>query len=209
MNIEYMMKIQDESNSRLNPDWKSEGWDFKTAIKVEAAEAADHLGYKWWKQGEPDLAQARMEVIDIWHFLLSWLARDAGLRTNLLTQSVLYAFEYGYNGRDDWTAMESVNGLLDSNDLEDTCVFFGLLAKSLGISEDTLQKLYIGKAALNRFRWQNGYGTDYVKIWDGREDNEHLTEILEGIDDDIYLNIEYLTKRLAYRYDTLVKGKPA
>jgi hypothetical protein len=39
--------------------------------------------------------------------------------------------------------------------------------------------MYIGKNVLNRFRQDNGYQTgEYRKLWAGREDNEHLVELL-------------------------------
>ncbi|MGA1742557.1 MAG: hypothetical protein ACO4AC_10440, partial [Pseudohongiellaceae bacterium] len=42
---------------------------------------------------------------------------------------------------------------------------------------------YVGKNVLNFFRQDNGYkeGT-YDKHWNGREDNEHLVEVMTGID---------------------------
>ena len=42
-----------------------------------------------------------------------------------------------------------------------------------------LVSMYVGKNVLNRFRQANGYkeGT-YIKIWNGEEDNVHLTNIL-------------------------------
>ena len=49
-----------------------------------------------------------------------------------------------------------------------------------GMDWTSLFRQYIGKNVLNMFRQDHGYkaGT-YIKIWDGREDNEHLVEILE------------------------------
>lgn len=54
------------------------------------------------------------------------------------------------------------------------------LASALGMSFDDLFLGYVGKNLLNRFRQQNGYkqGT-YIKIWNGQEDNEVLTEMLK------------------------------
>ena len=42
---------------------------------------------------------------------------------------------------------------------------------------------YVGKNVLNFFRQDHGYqdGT-YKKIWDGREDNEHLVELVAELD---------------------------
>ncbi len=36
---------------------------------------------------------------------------------------------------------------------------------------------------LNFFRQDNGYkeGT-YIKVWEGREDNEHLVEVMDALD---------------------------
>ena len=36
--IKEMMKIQDELNSQLNPEWKKEGWNFKLAANVEMSD---------------------------------------------------------------------------------------------------------------------------------------------------------------------------
>ena len=55
--------------------------------------------------------------------------------------------------------------------------------KSVGMTFDEVLTGYIGKNVLNFFRHDNGYkeGT-YQKLWSGREDNEHLVDILGGID---------------------------
>jgi hypothetical protein len=46
-----------------------------------------------------------------------------------------------------------------------------------------LFKQHVGKNVLNVFRQDRGYkaGT-YIKIWDGREDNEHLADVLGLVD---------------------------
>ena len=46
-----------------------------------------------------------------------------------------------------------------------------------------LFELYVGKNVLNDFRQDHGYKTgDYRKLWQGREDNEHLIEALAELD---------------------------
>ena len=41
-------------------------------------------------------------------------------------------------------------------------------------------KLYIGKNCLNQFRQDNGYKEGhYIKVWNGKEDNVVMVEILE------------------------------
>ena len=42
---------------------------------------------------------------------------------------------------------------------------------------------YVGKNVLNFFRQDNGYKEgSYQKLWQGREDNEHLVEIMGSLD---------------------------
>ncbi len=50
---------------------------------------------------------------------------------------------------------------------------------------DELYRHYVGKNVLNFFRQDHGYkdGT-YTKVWAGREDNEHLAELVSALDSD-------------------------
>lgn len=48
---------------------------------------------------------------------------------------------------------------------------------------DELYRQYVGKNVLNFFRQDNGYKTGtYIKVWSGREDNEHLVEVMDALD---------------------------
>ena len=56
--------------------------------------------------------------------------------------------------------------------------FLGAM-QQLPMSAQELFDLYVGKNVLNSFRQRNGYRSgSYVKDWGGREDNEHLVELL-------------------------------
>ena len=47
----------------------------------------------------------------------------------------------------------------------------------------SLFRQYLGKNVLNFFRQDHGYREgSYRKLWGGREDNEHLLELLPTID---------------------------
>lgn len=176
--IACMLRLQDKTNRRLAEDWKQRDWSFKLAAKVEAAELADHLSYKWWRLKKPDMPQARMEVVDIWHFVLSALLRD---EPNKATPSLIAdTFHYAGDKRaQPQTPEEAVLFFMAATDAYGMLKAFVGLCDAVGLPFVDLYFQYVGKAALNRFRWNNGYadGT-YVKIWDGREDNEWLTEIL-------------------------------
>jgi hypothetical protein len=79
--LRAMLDLQDSMNRKINPDWLTAGYPFLRAVLVEAVEGLDHYGWKWWKAQSPDLAQLRIELIDIWHFLLSeYLVRANGDR---------------------------------------------------------------------------------------------------------------------------------
>jgi hypothetical protein len=48
---------------------------------------------------------------------------------------------------------------------------------------DQLYRMYVGKNVLNFFRQDHGYKDgSYIKVWQGREDNEHLAELLTRLD---------------------------
>ena len=62
-------------------------------------------------------------------------------------------------------------------------VRFWELMHAVELDFDALYSAYVGKNVLNFFRQDNGYkdGT-YVKNWAGREDNEHLVELVASLD---------------------------
>ena len=60
---------------------------------------------------------------------------------------------------------------------------FSMIMDDCELSWGELYSQYVGKNVLNIFRQAYGYkkGT-YIKIWDGREDNEHLVDIIDSLD---------------------------
>ena len=83
--------------------------------------------------------------------------------------------------------------------------FWDLMAAT-ELNFDDLYRAYVGKNVLNFFRQDNGYkeGT-YIKTWDGREDNEHLSEITAGMDCDAEDFAEALYDSLMQRYAELTR----
>jgi hypothetical protein len=78
---------------------------------------------------------------------------------------------------------------------------FHALMRACDLSADALYRHYVGKNVLNFFRQDHGYkdGT-YVKEWQGREDNEHLSELLESLDAAAAGFPEAVYEALASRY---------
>ena len=87
---EIMLSLQAGMNTRVDPDWIDARYPYLRAVVIEAAEAIEHHGWKWWKQQDKDLPQLQMELIDIWHVILSEIllanAGDESASIQQLTQ---------------------------------------------------------------------------------------------------------------------------
>lgn len=197
--IKEMLVLQDEINCVVTEDWKQRAFPWYRAAMVESIEMLEHYGFKWWKKQTPDMAQVQLELVDIWHFMLShYLEKSDSLDTlaDLLTPS-----DHQEDYSDDFRALiDTFVGNLASDKNFDTDIFYKMLAAA-NLSFDDLYLQYIGKNTLNRFRQHNGYqdGT-YIKIWDGLEDNEVLFEILAEINASVSNTAEHVYNSLAIRY---------
>lgn len=175
--LHAMATMQDDHNSLVHPNWREQGYDYYRAIWVECAEMLDHFGWKWWKKQDPDIDQVKLELVDIWHFALSEL-----LRAELLEDDIAFALAEVRAGETDAATFRQAIEALALSSLN-TQSFelppFISAMRSLPLSYDELFDLYMGKNVLNRFRQNHGYKTgEYQKLWQGREDNEHLIEVL-------------------------------
>ena len=189
--LRAMLELQDGMNRKINPDWLSAGYPFPRAILVEAVEALDHYGWKWWKSHSPDLGQLRIELIDIWHFLLSeYLVRADGDKDRA-ARALLedWRAEGGilFDAREYDLASLDIRGKLElltaMAAVRRICT--PLVADLFASCELTAARLfreYVSKNVLNHFRQDHGYKTgEYRKLWDGHEDNVHLARILQEL----------------------------
>jgi len=181
--ITHMLEMQDAMNSKVNQDWRNAGYEWYRAIWMEASEMLEHFGWKWWKQQEPDVMQVKLEIVDIVHFALSIRLIQGG-DVESIAQGIASDFEQPSSTRDIRTSIE----MLARETLINQGAHFSIIAGVMSFLEmefNELYEIYIGKNVLNMFRQDNGYkeGT-YQKIWNGREDNEHLADILASLDSD-------------------------
>lgn len=203
-----MLLLQDQINSQVNPDWKTAEQDWLTAIFVESGEAVESYGYKWWKKQTPDMDNVRLELVDIWHFIMSYTIEEATkYYPDDLPENIHEALSETF---DDYSVsfnfyIRCLNAELLEKDFYTAWVSFAYLCDKAELSWDELYRTYIGKNALNSFRAANGYkeGT-YIKIWHkdniygDKEDNYFLMEYLKTVDvsktDDLYVEAyNYLT----------------
>jgi dimeric dUTPase (all-alpha-NTP-PPase superfamily) len=179
-----MLRMQDRMNTRVHPEWIDQGFAWHRAIWVECAELVDHYGYKWWKHQDHDLAQVQLEVVDIWHFGMSACFRP-DLSLGELAQSMEDEWQGASTDNVDAGVLEAAEKLagVAAGEGRFSVADFAVLLKAAKMSFEDLVRQYLGKNVLNFFRQDNGYkdGT-YRKLWQGREDNEHLMELLDQID---------------------------
>jgi len=178
-----MLELQDSMNSKVNPDWRNAGNEWYRAIWIEASEMLDHYGWKWWKHQEPDVMQVKLEVVDIVHFALS-IRLEQGGDVEEMAEKIAEEFANSMQAEDVRKTIECL-ALLTLTDQGAHFNFIAGIMKYLDMPFDELYEIYVGKNVLNMFRQDNGYkeGT-YNKIWGGREDNEHLADILDQLNSD-------------------------
>ncbi|MGH1438831.1 MAG: dUTP diphosphatase [Cellvibrionaceae bacterium] len=81
---------------------------------------------------------------------------------------------------------------------------FIALLEATDMSFDDLYCGYVGKNVLNFFRQDHGYQEgSYKKIWNGKEDNEHLVELVGDLDPSDKQFSDKLYAGLKARYSTL------
>lgn len=209
-----MLDLQNTMNSKVNPDWVAANNNWHRAIQVEGVEAIEHHGWKWWKKQECDMAQLRMELVDIWHFILSAAIQDKHGNTPLAKKEMLAELalhQKSVQFDNQYYVLGQLN-LLDKLDLlvglaaakRGNLALFDTLLSDCGMSWADLFKQYLGKNVLNIFRQDHGYKAgSYIKIWHGREDNEHLVEVLENADLDREDVRDLLYQALQTRYLTV------
>lgn len=197
--LREMLQMQNALNNATNGDqWRSgktqlgKTIDWRRCIVMETAELIDSYPWKHWKSvdAETDIENVRVELVDIWHFLLS-LALEH-FTADQAQACILRAMESGQltDQPEDVIAQVRVHEQMMALALESTAVSEAYLEKlsacffrscqTAGLAFDRLYQIYMAKNVLNQFRQDHGYkeGT-YRKQWDGKEDNVVMFEIIE------------------------------
>jgi dimeric dUTPase (all-alpha-NTP-PPase superfamily) len=192
-----MLKLQASMNAKVNPQWLEAGYPFLLAAAIEGAEAIEHRGWKWWKKQEANIPQIQMELVDIFHFALSAeLVRNGGD----LEQTASLMFGEYLSSKDDMNVTINFDGAsYKLNEIDAlrrlelmigmsisrrfSISLFSFILADWWMSWNELYRQYVCKNVLNFFRQDNGYKDgSYEKMWGGREDNEHLVEIMNEED---------------------------
>lgn len=211
--VANMLSVQDDLNKQfIGEDWcdKSEDDKFNWSRyqRVEAVELMVHYNtFKHWKKPAPDIEQARIELIDIWHFILAEMLYSEHDMDYI--EECVDAFNDGIQFAVHWSG--DVNDVVDMfvastyHDIDDSMHSFGMLHKLLGVDLDWATGYYLGKVALNKLRIEKGqYEGKYAKHWgkDQLEDNCYLEEILqECLSSNMNISVSYVLDQLRQTYD--------
>ena len=145
---------------------------------------------------QPDVNQIALELVDIWHFGLSLLLLKDQTQESIC-DSVAQAFDKNDASGDFALNLEAFTAKTLTTKDFDLEGFVGLV-KGINMQFDQLYIAYVGKNVLNFFRQDHGYQDgSYHKQWGGKEDNEHLVEIVAKLDtsavsfkDDLYAEMK-------------------
>ena len=185
--INECLKLQDSFNSIVNSDWRTAGYNWRRAMWVESAELVDMMGYKWWKNihhTDWDKKQILLEVVDIFHFLLSEVLIDRKTAEEIYN-AYIWATHHSYAPTKERKIRQVEEFVMSCLDMQTVMSPFFQVVCVLDIPLEDVLKYYLGKNCLNKFRQDNGYkdGT-YQKQWlfNGQlvEDNKVLEHIIES-----------------------------
>jgi dimeric dUTPase (all-alpha-NTP-PPase superfamily) len=225
--ILQMLQLQQQLNDNTNGKGWEAGItkngkiiNWRRCIFLECAELIDSYPWKHWKGIDqmPNYDNIKIEAVDIWHFVMS----EAIVSNSVQNQgsleslsSMITAIENFESfttpstsistSKDSYAHIETIEAFIRTTMLEDSIALllynYFEVAKQSGLNLTTLYALYIGKNTLNQFRQDHGYKEgSYIKIWNGKEDNEVMQMILH---EESSITPDELYKRLEGHYRAL------
>ena len=209
--LSTMLHLQDAMNKKVNPQWLTAGYGYLRAAMIESVEGIEHHGWKWWKHQEKDLPQLQMELVDIWHFALSHViiefngdidgsAKTIFSQLSRVDKHVTFDNkDYFYSSNALVDNLQLMTGLCAANRFD--VPLFMTIVEQAEMDSNELYRQYVGKNVLNFFRQDYGYKDgSYIKIWQGKEDNEHLVDVLNSLDVNLSDYSDQIYQRLCERY---------
>ncbi len=216
--LEEMFLLQKELNDSTNgKNWElginkfDKEINWLRCIHMEVSELIESTPWKHWKNinAKPDMNNIHVELVDIWHFLMSYILQETNVpkAVSLVNTHCIYEANDEVDIKTMVKEAENLsyialaiqtNNMPSFSGIERFIDQFFRCCKISGLSFTWLQKLYIGKNCLNKFRQNNGYkeGT-YKKDWNGKEDNVIMISFLEKMEN---VSFNELYKQLETSY---------
>ncbi|MDD3774863.1 MAG: dUTP diphosphatase [Sulfurovaceae bacterium] len=170
--------------------------DWRRCIYLECAELIESYPWKHWKNidAAADTENIKIEVVDIWHFVMSEILRlnanSQKLPMEELSAKISSLPSFGILREpasdisdkyfDQIAAIEKfLKCVFIDESLEELANLYFYVVFQSGLNLDSLYQLYIGKNILNQFRQDHGYKDgSYTKVWNGKEDNVVMQNLL-------------------------------
>ena len=221
--LEEMFLLQKQLNDNTNGlNWElgenkfGKEINWLRCIHIEVAELIDSTPWKHWKNidASSDMENIHIELVDIWHFLMSYILQETNVpkavsmtNTHCIYEAVALEdidvkLMIQESEKLSYIALAIETGNMPAfSGVERFIDQFFRCCKLSALSFSWLQKIYIGKNCLNKFRQDNGYkeGT-YIKSWNGQEDNVVMMSILDKLDnltfDSVYDQLKNIYSKL-------------
>ena len=213
--INEMLSMQNTLNEMTNGmDWRSgvtqlgKTINWRRCIVMETAELIDSYPWKHWKavDAEIDIENVRVELVDIWHFLLSLALEHVEVdeAADLLSDALK---NHQLDDSNELTVIQQIEKheammLLALKQDAVTTEYLSQLTQAFfdscevaQLSFEQMYQIYMAKNVLNKFRQDHGYkeGT-YIKVWNGKEDNVVMFEVIEQMQsfsgDELYMSLK-------------------
>jgi len=209
-----IMKLLAVHNRTANANWMISGYPHMRGVLVEAVEALDHYGWKWWSKQPRDFTQMQLELIDILHFTLSHILSECdgnldAAAITLVKRSDPELSSCHFDGREYVISKCDIPQLLEliaafAVSRRNNLPLLEVTFHASGLDWDKVVNLYTIKHVLCIFRQNSGYKEGrYSKIWGGKEDNIHLIELASSLDSSASDFQLQLYQRLEERYISL------
>lgn len=186
---------------------------YGNALIVELGEFLTEVGYKWWKKTDSHRDKAQMELIDVFHFLLSMMLIDGKGKSAEeiaeLAERIIQHLDYYHNSLSKslttkqvcsvcvsrmaacagaWQEEQEYARKPNTATLHKLLIYFFVAAEEIGLSGEDLYRSYVGKNILNVFRYENGFKDgSYLKTWFSTDDFKGVedNEVLQCVLDNL------------------------
>jgi len=203
LSVKKMLKMQDTLNKGTAGEYWANGTtstniviNWRSCIIAESGELLDWHGYKHWSKQEPNIQELKIEVVDIWHFLMSLLISISKEDFDAIATQISDGFNIDIEDDVEYNLEEVLFKFIISIQPHSDIIiksshWFSALSRTAGISFDELYSMYMIKNWLNKFRQDNGYKDgSYIKKWnfDGKieEDNTILFNMFEKLGEESF-----------------------
>jgi len=220
--IETMVRLQCNLNSKINPEWLTANYDWKLATFMEVAEAIESApSWEWWKTPTPaNMSNLKTEMVDIGHFLISLNVVDfaSNIGEDKMSERIIRGVIRGVSNNILILQRQArhalVNGLHANLRETGYCTptaFASLFAAAqvIDFGFQEFYQVFLGKNILNMYRSDHGYkdpNVSYMKVFpDGREDNDVFKDLLVEVDNIDELSFDELKEVMYEKMDWMVK----